>query len=120
MQKELLLKAQVSEIGQHVGIEAGEEMVKRFFDKHPDLATGHIIGKNILNKILSQPGCEGVTILPSYDENGNMHLVYLGVDADYKPIVTLNVVNPDGTITSEEALVGDKSSNSDFVTDSGW
>lgn len=120
MQKELQLKTQVTEIGQHIGYEAGEEMVKRFFDKHPDVAYGHIVGKNIISQILAQPDCEGLMIFPSYDENGRMHLVYLGVDADSKPIVNLNVVNLDGTITSEEAIIGDKSSNSDFVTDSGW
>lgn len=118
MQKELLLKAQVSEIGQHIGYEAGEEMVKRFFDKHPDEAYGHIIGKNIIEKILAQPDCEGMLIFPSYDNNGRRHLVYLGIDGDSKPIVKLSVVDTNGTITSEEAIVGDK--NSDFVTDSGW
>ncbi len=119
MQKELLLKTNVTEIGQHIGGEAGEEMVKRFFDKHPDIAYGHVIGKDIIQKILAQPDCEGMLIFPSYDNVGNMHLVYLGIDSDMKPLISLNIVNADGTITSEEALVGDNSKQaSDFVTDS--
>jgi hypothetical protein len=51
MQKVLLQKPQVETIGQHIGYEAGEEMVKRFYDKHPEQAYGNIVGREIIEKI---------------------------------------------------------------------
>ena len=48
MQKELLQKPQIETIGKHIGYEAGEEMVKSFYDKHPDQAYGHIVGRDII------------------------------------------------------------------------
>ena len=115
MQKDLLQKPQVAEIGQHIGYEAGEEMVKRFFDKHPEQAYGNTMGKEIFEKILSQPGCVGITIVPGYNENGVRQAVLVGVDSNMSPILNYNVVNASGEIMSEEGLVGDQG----FKT-AGW
>ena len=109
MQKELLQKPQVETIGKHIGYEAGEEMVKRFFDKHPDQAHGNIMGKSIIEKILAQPGCAGISFLPAYNETGERQLVLVGLDNLGSPILQFNMVNATGNIVSEEGLVADNS-----------
>ena len=114
MQKELLQKTQVAEIGQHIGYEAGEEMVKRFYDKHPDQAFGHIVGRNIIEKILAQPGCSGIGVLPAYNDQGQRQLVFVGLTNAGKPILQFNVINIAGELESEEGLVADN-----FKT-AGW
>ncbi|MBX9783043.1 MAG: hypothetical protein K2X48_07105 [Chitinophagaceae bacterium] len=116
MQKELLQKSQVqvSEIGKHIGFEAGEEMVKRFYDKHPEQAYSHIVGRDIIEKILAQPGCAGIGVLPAYNENGTRQVVFVGLDNAGTPILKYNVVNIAGALSEEDGLVADN-----FKT-TGW
>ncbi|NCU05550.1 MAG: hypothetical protein GXC73_16380 [Chitinophagaceae bacterium] len=115
MQQELLQKPQVETIGRHIGFDAGEEMAKRFFDKHPEQQYGNTIGKELIEKILSQPGCAGVTIVPGYNEQGIRQAILVGVDANMNPILNYNVVNSTGELEVEEGVVGDQS----FKT-AGW
>lgn len=109
MKQDLLQKPQVSEIGKHIGFEAGEEMVKRFFDKYPEQAYGNIIGREILEKILSQPNCAGVSFLPGLTEEGERKLVLVGLDSTGEPIFNYNVINETGQIVSEEGIIADHS-----------
>lgn len=113
MQKESVLKQQVEAIGQHIGYEAGEEMVKRFYDKHPEQQYGNIVGREIIEKILAQPNCAGVTILPAYNDLGLRQSVLVGIDNQGQPILNFNVVNASGQIVSEEGIVADR-------MDTGW
>ena len=113
MQQQLLQKPQIETIGKHIGYEAGEEMVKRFFDKHPDQQYGNIVGREIIEKILAQPNCAGISLLPAYNDAGIRQSVMVGIDYSGKPILQYNVVNASGEIVSEEGLVGDR-------FDTGW
>lgn len=114
MQKELLQKTQIEAIGKHIGYEAGEEMVKRFYDKHPDQAYGHIVGREIIEKILAQPNCAGIGILPAYNGQGQRQMVFVGLDVSGKPILQYNVINMAGELAVEEGIVADR-----FISD-GW
>ncbi|XVJ64681.1 MAG: hypothetical protein HEQ40_00355 [Lacibacter sp.] len=114
MQKESVLKQQVEAIGQHIGYEAGEEMVKRFYDKHPEQQYGNIMGRQIIEKILAQPNCAGIVIMPGYNDAGVRQSVLVGIDENRKPILQYNVVDASGEIVSEEGVVGDRT-----VTE-GW
>ncbi|MBS4065974.1 MAG: hypothetical protein KGZ74_15550 [Chitinophagaceae bacterium] len=113
MQKVLLQKPQVETIGRHIGYEAGEEMVKRFYDKHPEQAYGNIVGRDIIEQILAQPNCAGVTILPAYNDQGFRQSVLVGIDKQGQPILNFNVVNASGQIVSQEGIVADR-------MDTGW
>lgn len=113
MQKVLLQKPQVETIGRHIGYEAGEEMVKRFYDKHPEQQYGNIVGRNIIEQILAQPNCVGITILPAYNNAGIRQSVLVGIDTQGKAILNFNVVNASGQIVSEEGIVADR-------LDYGW
>lgn len=108
MQTELLQKPQIETIGQHIGYEAGEEMVKRFFDKHPDQAYGNIMGKEIIEKILAQPDCAGISVIPGYDENGKRHVVLVGIDSVGNFITKYNTVNVSGELESTEGIIADR------------
>ncbi len=88
-------------------------MVKRFYDKHPDQAYGNIVGREIIEKILAQPNCAGITILPGYNNAGLRQSVLVGVDIQGQPILNYNVVNVSGQIVSQEGIVADR-------MDTGW
>jgi hypothetical protein len=114
MQKELLQKPQIETIGKHIGYEAGEEMVKNYYDKHPDQAYGHIVGRDIIERILAQPDCCGIGVLPAYNAQGKRQVVFVGLNSNGKPILQYNIVNEAGELESEEGVVGDN-----FKSD-GW
>nr|WP_294904016.1 hypothetical protein [uncultured Lacibacter sp.] len=115
MQQELLQKPQVETIGRHIGFDAGEEMAKRFFDKHPEQQYANTLGRELIEKILAQPGCAGITIVPGYNEQGIRQAILVGVDANMNPILNYNVVKVTGELEAEEGVVGDQS----FKT-AGW
>ena len=108
MQQELLSKPQVSEIGEHIGIEAGEEMVKRFFDTHPDQSYMNVMGREIIEKILAQPNCKGIAIIPGYDSSNVRQAILVGIDENSTPILKYNIVNASGEFKDEEGLVADR------------
>ncbi|MFN9111350.1 MAG: hypothetical protein ACK5XN_14905 [Bacteroidota bacterium] len=115
MQSVLTEKIEVSKVGENIGIEPAEEMVKRFFDAHPNQEYGNVMGREIIEKIHSQPNCEGISILPGYDTIGNRHVILVGVDANFKPILKFNAINITGRLTTEDGLVA----NQDFRTTIG-
>lgn len=122
MQKELLQKSrQVNAIGQHIGLEAAEEIVKAYFDKHPDQAYGNIMGKEIIEQILAQPGCEGILILPAYEysTDDRRHTVLIGVDKDQQPIHVYNLISPEGNLIQNEGIVAENDVKSD-VKNASW
>ena len=83
---ETLTKTSVAQIGEDVGLEYGTKLVKDYFDTYPEQAYGHIIGRRIIDKILAQPGCQGLTIYPALNEDGKRTLVYAGIDIEGRPI----------------------------------
>ena len=115
MQNVLTQTIEVSKVGEHIGLESAEQMVKRFFDAHPNQEYGNVMGKDIIEKILSQPGCQGISILPGYDKDGNRHVILTGVDSNFKPILNYNVINISGRLSTEDGLVA----NQDFRTTIG-
>lgn len=120
METTTIIQTPVAQIGEDVGLELGTKLVKDYFDAYPDQAYGHIIGRDILDKILAQPGCQGITIYPALDENGTRTLVYGGVDAEGKVIVKIPFVGPDGALQYKNGIVADRAISSDGEDVSWW
>lgn len=110
MRNVLTQKPAVASIGKHIGFEAGEVMVKSFFDKHPDQAYGNIMGREIIEQILAQPDCQGILITPGLDEQGNRHVVLAGIDSNRQAIVQYTCIDSNGDIQVEEGIIGDRDS----------
>ncbi len=95
-------------VGEHIGAEAGAKMVKSFYDAHPEQAYGHLIGREIIEKILAQPGCAGLSIHPAYNEENVRQLVFVGVDIDGQQILKYAVIGENGNIEIKDGLVADR------------
>lgn len=108
MNQNALLEKKHADVGADIGHEEGHKMVTAFREAHPDAVPGHYIGRNILVKILSQPGCVGITFRKGLNEAGEEHLVYTGIDAGGNDILTYSVVTPLGKLESKEGIVADK------------
>jgi hypothetical protein len=123
MQQDLLTKPQqVAKIGEHIGIDAAEKMIKTYFDKNPDEQKYFIVGREIIEKILNQPSCVGLTVTPAIDENGSTTLVLTGIDEHRNPILRYHEIDINGNFIESEAIVADRIGNDDAPKrlSTGW
>ena len=108
MTKNAILETKnLAEVGEDIGLAEGTKLVNAFREANPDATPGYYIGRNILDQILNQPGCVGIRFKKCLSENEE-HLVYTGVDADGKDILTYSVVTNTGDIVKENGIVADK------------
>ncbi|MEO9144361.1 MAG: hypothetical protein ABI237_02285 [Ginsengibacter sp.] len=98
----------LAEVGEDIGLAEGMKLIQNFREANPDATPGYYIGRNILEQILSQPGCVGINFRKCLSENNEEHLVYTGVDADKKDILQYSVVTNVGDIEKHEGIVADK------------
>ncbi|HEY9342589.1 MAG TPA: hypothetical protein VIQ23_13475 [Hanamia sp.] len=109
MTKNAILETRnLAEVGEDIGLAEGTKLVNAFREANPDATPGYYIGRNILDQILNQPGCVGINFKKCLSENNEEHLVYTGVDADGKDILTYSVVTNTGDIVKENGIVADK------------
>ncbi len=111
MNKELLVKAQINfqAVGKEITHELAAKMVKDHHDKHT-LAESHsyYIGKDIVNQVLSQPGCVGLRFFDALNEAGEKTLVYVGIDVKGKSIVEITTINDNGKLAVIKSTIGDQ------------
>jgi len=114
MNKESLVKVQTEyhAIGEEISRELGAKMIKDHHDKNAiGESKSYIIGRSIIDQMLSQPGCVGLRIFDAINEEGNKTLVYVGVDSKGKNLLEFSSVNTHGKIVVTEGMIGDKISS---------
>lgn len=109
MQNELITKRPIATIGEEVGYEMGTEFISNYRNANPNDVLSYVIGKNIIEQILAQPGVEGIRFYNAINEYGKKTLVYVGIDQDGNNIFEHSIVTEDGKITKEAAIVADRS-----------
>ncbi len=107
-QKTLVETANLTEVGENIGLSAGIELVNAFKAANPTATSGYYIGRNILEQIIAQPGCVGINFRKCLTNQNEEHLVYTGVDAQGKDILEFSVVTKTGDIVKQKAIVADK------------
>jgi len=108
LQKELLAKKDYAAIGEEIGRENATTYVKAFETAHTNENRGYHLGRNIIEKILAQPGCVGMRFYYGLNEEGQKTLVYVGMDANGKDIVTQTMVTENGVMMNQDAIFADK------------
>lgn len=108
MIKELHLKANLAQIGEEVGLELGTQMIKSYRQSNPTDVQWYMIGKEIIEKILAQPGCVGLKFYNAYNEAGEKTLVYVGIDQNGTAILEYSVINVEGQLAEEKGIVADR------------
>lgn len=108
IQNELVTKRPTAAIGEEIGYELGTEFISNYRNANPNAQLSYVIGKNIIEQILAQPGCEGIHFYNAINEHGKKTLVYVGIDKDGKNIFEYTAVNNQGNITNEAGTVGDR------------
>ncbi len=83
-------RSYTTKVGKDIGYESGAKMVKRHFDQHPDEATAAFMGREIIEGILSQPGCIGLRVFNGVDELGIRKPIFVGADKNGNNILHLD------------------------------
>ena len=107
-QNAILNTKTLAEVGENIGLNEGIELVNAFTEANPTATPGYYIGRNILEQILTQPGCVGINFRKCLTNLNEEHLVYTGVDADGKDILEFSVVTNTGDIVKQEGIVADR------------
>ena len=97
----------LAQVGEEIGLAEGIQLVNDFREANPDATPGYYIGRNILDQILSQPGCVGIRFRKCLSNNEE-HLVYTGVDAEGKDILSFSLVTNTGDIEKYDGIVADR------------
>lgn len=108
MQNELITKRDIKAIGEEIGFELGATMVNDYQTANPQDAYCYVIGRNIIENILAQPGCVGIQFYNAYNEMGEKTLVYVGLDAGGKAILEYATVNQEGQLSTNKGIVADR------------
>jgi hypothetical protein len=109
MQKELTTKKDYSKVGEEISHELAADFVKAYGQANPGDVVSYVIGRNIIDQILAQPGCVGMRYYNALNEEGQKTLVYVGVDASGKDIIEKVIVQEDGKLATVTATVADRS-----------
>ena len=108
MLQELSTKTSIAKIGEEIGLDLGTQMVKSYQEANPTDVKWYMIGREIIEKILAQPGCVGLKFYNAYNEMGRKTLVYVGVDAQGNSIIEYSLVNVQGTFETRRGIVADR------------
>jgi hypothetical protein len=106
LQKELIAK-DYSKVGGEISHESAHEMIRTWQNANPNENPAYYLGRNIIEKILAQPGCVGMRFYYGINEQGQKTLVYMGMDANGQDIVKQTVVSQNGSMMNEEAILAD-------------
>ena len=98
----------VAAVGEEIGLELGQKMVKSYQTGNPADVQFYEIGRNIIDQILAQPGCEGIRFYNACNEMGEKTLVYVGLDKYGKAIISFTTVNNEGILGVEKGIVADR------------
>ena len=107
IQNELKIK-NIASIGEEIGLELGQQMVNAYHHKQESDVNAYIVGREIIEKILNQPGCLGIKFYDAINEYDQKVLVYVGVDENGNSLITYNVVNNLGNIGSVPGIVANR------------
>lgn len=123
MKNQLLASKKVASIGEEIGLELGSQFIKDYQVANPSDVQYYVIGRDIIDEILAQPGCVGLRFYNAYNELGQKTLVYVGLNVDGKAIIEYTCVNNDGSLESSKGIVADRARSRDRETsleEEGW
>ena len=112
MQTELTKKP-IAQVGEAITHELGAQMITDYQAANPNDTKNYQIGRNIIEQILSQPGCAGIKFYNAYNEAGRKTLVYVGIDEAGKSISKYTVVSNEGGLSTQKAIVADRTVDND-------
>ncbi len=97
------------QVGEDIGYELGAKMIKNWFDQNPDDVLASFTGREIIEKILAQPGCTGLRLFNAINDLGVKQLVLVGADINGNNILSYTTIGENGEIVKHKGIVADRS-----------
>lgn len=91
--------------GEDIGYEKAAKLVKNFYDQNPDDAIAHFMGREMIEKILAQPGVAGIRMFNGTNEMGLTQPILVGVNEQGENIVEFSTIGDDGEIAKNKGIV---------------
>ena len=95
--------------GKQISYEKGAKMVKRHFDENPDDVIAHFLGKDTIERILSQPDCIGIRAFHGLNELGIKQLILVGVNTKGKNILEVDTTTQDKVVKEPGMIITNSS-----------
>ena len=95
-------------VGEDIGFELGAKMIKRWHNDNPDDVLATFAGKEIIEKILAQPGCTGLRMFYAINDLGIKQLVIVGADINGNNILNFTSIGENGELIKKKAIVADR------------
>lgn len=108
MQKELTIKKDYNKVGEEISHELAAEFILSYDKAYPTDLKWFCMGKEILTKILEQPGCAGIRFYNGINEKGEKTLVYVGIDAQGVDLIKRSVVMSNGDVVMTNGTTADR------------
>ena len=67
--------------GSAIELDVAAQWTKNYRDQNPDQTLGHFFGRDILEQILGQAGCQGIRLYYALDQQGTRQLLAVGADS---------------------------------------
>jgi hypothetical protein len=109
MSQALTIRKNLASVGEEIPHELGATMIKDYQTTNPGKELGNYIGREIIEKILAQPGCVGINFYNGINEVGRETLVYVGVDKTGSSIFEYSGVDANGRLVAFKGIVADRS-----------
>lgn len=117
MKPQLEKTKEISKIGEPIGLEKGNELINNNFSTGQTSSYSYIIGRTIIEKILSQPKCEGIKFFEAINEFNEKTLVFMGVDHDGNEIIKYALIHKSGEYQLHDGIVADRIKTIPFEND---
>ncbi len=98
-------KSYTPEVGKEIDYETGAKMIKRSFDENPDDVMAQFTGRNVIEKLLAQPGCVGIRTFYALNDMGIRQLIFVGVDGNGNNILEIDTINANGKINKNKGVI---------------
>lgn len=105
---QVLTLKNIASIGEEIGLNLGTEFITDYQVANPSDTQFYVIGRNIIDQILAQPGCVGMRFYNAYNEKGEKTLVYVGLNESGKTIVEYSCVNNQGVLETNKGIIADR------------
>jgi hypothetical protein len=99
---------EIANVGEEITLSAARQFVANFHSASPNETAAFIVGRHIIEKILSQPGCVGLKICNAINEFNEKTLVYLGIDSNGKNLLESLEIGENGHIAVRPMIVADR------------
>lgn len=108
-------------VGAEIGQELGAQFISAYQQANPTDVTSYYVGRNILEQVLTQPGCVGMRFYNAYNEAGEKTLVYVGVTAQGDDMLNITTVSTSGQMDEMKGIVADRvRTETSIVDDNNW